>query len=296
MSPRLRLVAATTRTSTVRRWLEPSTSKVRSCSTRSSFTCDAGSRSPISSRKIVPPLAISKRPLRSWRASVNAPRTWPNISLSNSDDEMPPRFTFTNGASAAPAVAVDGVGDQFLAGAAFAGDEHRRVGARSRGRSSAGCAAGAGPRPPGGRSRSWRRAPRATPRDRRPAAEAASPSTVRTVCRICSCVQGLVMKSVAPAFMPCTASWIDPQAVIRTTGTRRPQRLDARQQVQPFLAGRAAAEVHVLHHQLARVRVEPGQRLGRRRRRVAGVAGLLQQQRQRRGDRRVVVDDEDHGN
>ena len=64
---------------------------------------------------------------------------------------------------AAPAVAVDGVGDQFLAGAAFAGDEHRRIGARSRGRSSAGCAAAAGPRRPGGRSRSWRRAPRAMP-------------------------------------------------------------------------------------------------------------------------------------
>ena len=36
-------------------WLEPSTSNVRSCSTRSSFTCDGGSSSPISSRKIVPP-------------------------------------------------------------------------------------------------------------------------------------------------------------------------------------------------------------------------------------------------
>ena len=44
--------------------------------------------------------ASSKRPLRSARASVKAPRTWPNISLSNSVDEMPPRFTLTNGAVA----------------------------------------------------------------------------------------------------------------------------------------------------------------------------------------------------
>ena len=35
---------------------------MRSCSTRSSFTCTAGVMSPISSRKSVPPLASSKRP------------------------------------------------------------------------------------------------------------------------------------------------------------------------------------------------------------------------------------------
>ena len=45
----------------------------------------------------MPPWASSKRPLRSARASVKAPRTWPNISLSKSVDEMPPRFTLTNG-------------------------------------------------------------------------------------------------------------------------------------------------------------------------------------------------------
>ena len=45
----------------------------------------------------MPPCAISNRPLRSTRASVNAPRTCPNISLSNSVDGTPPRFTLTNG-------------------------------------------------------------------------------------------------------------------------------------------------------------------------------------------------------
>ena len=61
---------------------------------------------------------------------MNAPRTWPNISLSNSVDEIPPRFTFTNGAAAAAAVAMHGLGDELLARAALAGDQHRRFGRR----------------------------------------------------------------------------------------------------------------------------------------------------------------------
>ena len=78
----------------------------------------------------MPPLAISNRPFRSARASVNAPRTWPNISLSNSVAGTPPRLTFTKGLAGAAAVAVDRLGDQLLAGAALAGDEHRGVGRR----------------------------------------------------------------------------------------------------------------------------------------------------------------------
>src|SRR5215510_9989502 len=35
---------------------------------------------------------------------------------------------------------------------------------------------------------------------------------------ICWCVQGFVMKSEAPARMPCTARLIEPQAVIKMTG------------------------------------------------------------------------------
>ena len=45
--------------------LSPNDSNVWSCSTRSSFTWLTMSRSPISSRKILPPSASSKRPLRS---------------------------------------------------------------------------------------------------------------------------------------------------------------------------------------------------------------------------------------
>src|SRR3989442_11309889 len=50
-SSRLRLVAATTRTSTGIASVPPTGIASRSCSTRSSLTCVAGDISPISSRK-----------------------------------------------------------------------------------------------------------------------------------------------------------------------------------------------------------------------------------------------------
>ena len=59
---RSRLVAATTRTSTLIGASPPTRSNSRSCSTRSSLTCIAGGMSPTSSRKSVPPSASSKRP------------------------------------------------------------------------------------------------------------------------------------------------------------------------------------------------------------------------------------------
>ena len=56
--------------------------------------------SPISSRNSVPPFAAAKRPMRSRSAPVNAPRTWPNSSLSSSSSGIAPQFTATNGRSA----------------------------------------------------------------------------------------------------------------------------------------------------------------------------------------------------
>ena len=76
----------------------------------------------------MPPCAISKRPLRSCRASVNAPRTWPNISLSKSDDGDAAEIDLDERPAGTPAVAMDRFGDELLAGAALAGDQHRRVG------------------------------------------------------------------------------------------------------------------------------------------------------------------------
>ena len=55
--------------------------------------------SPTSSRKIVPPCAASKKPARSCKAPVNAPRRWPNSSLSSSDSGTAAQFTAMNGFS-----------------------------------------------------------------------------------------------------------------------------------------------------------------------------------------------------
>ncbi len=45
----------------------------------------------------VPPSACSNRPIRLSVAPVNAPRTWPNSSLSTSDAGTAAAFTATNG-------------------------------------------------------------------------------------------------------------------------------------------------------------------------------------------------------
>src|SRR6266850_2068926 len=77
-----RLVAASTRTSTLRVCELPTGSNSPSCSTRSSFDCKPSGNSPTSSRKIVPPCARAKRPSRFLVAPVNAPCSWPKNSLS----------------------------------------------------------------------------------------------------------------------------------------------------------------------------------------------------------------------
>ena len=61
----------------------------------SSFDCRWGGRLPISSRKSVPWSATSNFPARSARASVKAPLTWPNSSLSKSVSGTAPISTET---------------------------------------------------------------------------------------------------------------------------------------------------------------------------------------------------------
>ena len=90
------LVAASTRASTLIRVVPPTASMVCSCSTRSTLACVLRLMSPISSRKIVPPSATSNLPRRSATAPVNAPRTWPNSSLSMSSSGIAAQFTSTN--------------------------------------------------------------------------------------------------------------------------------------------------------------------------------------------------------
>ena len=83
--------------------------------------------SPISSRNSVPPSACSKRPSRSVRASVNAPLTWPNSSSSRIARREAGAVQRDEPLLAPPAVVVDRAGDQLLAGAAFAHDQHGDV-------------------------------------------------------------------------------------------------------------------------------------------------------------------------
>ena len=63
-----------------------------------------------------------------WRsAPVKAPFSWPNSSLSSSVSGMAAQLIARNGLSAPLAVLVDGPGDQLLAGAALAEDQHGDV-------------------------------------------------------------------------------------------------------------------------------------------------------------------------
>ena len=69
----------------------------RSSSTRSSLACAGSGSSPTSSRNSVPPPAFSNAPRRSRSAPVNAPRSWPNSSLSTSCSGSAALLTATSG-------------------------------------------------------------------------------------------------------------------------------------------------------------------------------------------------------
>ncbi len=81
-SPSGRFVAATMRASTRLAWFSPTLLTSPSWIARSSFACARGDNSPTSSRNSVPPSAASNSPCRSDAAPVNAPRAWPNSSVS----------------------------------------------------------------------------------------------------------------------------------------------------------------------------------------------------------------------
>ena len=89
-----------TRTSILRARDDPTRSISPDSRTRSSLACWRTGTFPISSRKIVPPSASSKRPMRSVRASVKAPFTCPKSSLSNRPSASAPVFTATSGREA----------------------------------------------------------------------------------------------------------------------------------------------------------------------------------------------------
>ena len=91
------MVAATTRTSTLMLSLPPTRRTSLSCSARSSLACISSGRSPISSRKSVPPSVSSKSPSLRASAPVKAPRSWPNSSLSKSCSGIAEQFSGVKG-------------------------------------------------------------------------------------------------------------------------------------------------------------------------------------------------------
>ena len=96
------LVADNIRTSASSSLRLPTGQYTLSCNTLSSSVCISGGMFPISSRKSVPPLAVSKYPAVSFFASVNAPCTWPKNSDAASSPRIQPQFTATKGLSLRP--------------------------------------------------------------------------------------------------------------------------------------------------------------------------------------------------
>ena len=86
--------------------------------------------SPISSSIRVPLWAASNLPIFRSVAPVNAPRSWPNNSLASSSADRRRTVQADEDVIAAGAGIVDGPGDQLLAHAAFAADEHGGVAGR----------------------------------------------------------------------------------------------------------------------------------------------------------------------
>ena len=130
---RSRWVAATMRTLARIGVRPPTVVYSPSCSTRSRRVCASGGMSPISSRNSVPPAACSKRPAaRCDGAGEGALLVAEQLALDQfardrrhvDGDERP---------VAALAVVVQRARHQLLAGAGFAGDHHREVGAHQRG-------------------------------------------------------------------------------------------------------------------------------------------------------------------
>jgi hypothetical protein len=94
----------------------------------SSFICMAGDRLAISSKKSVPPDAISNLPLFSFLASVNAPFSYPKSSLSNSVSGMVPRSICTKRLIGPRGGAIQQVCDQIFSRAVLSQNQDIGIG------------------------------------------------------------------------------------------------------------------------------------------------------------------------
>ena len=91
------LVAAMMRTSTSILSELPTRSMVPYSTTRNIFSCTSNGMVPTSSKKRVPPSAVSKRPRRRCSAPVKAPFSYPNNSLSMSEGLRAAQLSATRG-------------------------------------------------------------------------------------------------------------------------------------------------------------------------------------------------------
>ena len=127
-SARLRFEVAMMRMSTGTGRVPPTRSMTRSWMARRSLACSRTSISEISSSSSVPPVASSNLPMRRATAPVNEPFSWPN----SSDSEQVLRDRRAVDADerllGAVGAGVDVARQHLLAGAGFAGDQHRGVG------------------------------------------------------------------------------------------------------------------------------------------------------------------------
>ena len=268
----------------------PSRWNSRSWSTRSSFAWVAGAMSPISSRKSVPPLACSKRPIR-WRsAPVKAPRSWPKSSDSSSVSGSAAQLTLTKGPLGARREAVDQPGDQLLAGARLARDEHRRARRRHPARELEPRAApGSSPTMFSGAKRAARSARRCvTSRSSRPCSSAA-----RRGPRAARGRRASARSRRRPRRIASTATSIVPYAVIRITALRASRTRAASQHLESACAGQPqVGDDHVVEA-IARVARAGPSRCRRRPPRDCAPKPSAQRARDAAPQRVVVLDDEE---
>ena len=168
----------------------------------------------------MPPSASSKRPARSALASVKAPFTWPNSSLSKTPSESPPALTVRSGLparadaawSAAATVPLPVPFSPVTSTFASEGPTRSII-------SSTGCIAGASAISsgrPSSRIARFSASSLCVWRSARP-----SSTCVRRVARRRALSHGFCTKSRAPRRMASTARSTLPHAVITTTGSVR---------------------------------------------------------------------------
>ncbi len=127
---RSRLVAAMTRTSTFSTCSPPTRENSPDCRTRSTLAWAERFMSPISSRKIVPPSAISNKPaLARRRAGERAALVAEQLGLDQLLGDGG-AVHLHEGLGRQRAGSVDGLGDQLFAGSRLAGDQDARAGRR----------------------------------------------------------------------------------------------------------------------------------------------------------------------